>query len=413
MDNITHSLIGYTLAKCSSEKDPAFRNAAIATAIIGNNIPDLDSLFPFFMGYGNLGYLLYHRGFSHSVLFSIPLGLLAGFLGIRLFHVKLSQTRKLYLLGIFSVLLHIASDFTNNYGIHPFSPFLNTWLYGDSIFIVEPLIWLICLPLVYQSTQKNWLKIGVILLDNLLLALVWTRYFTPWPVALFLTVWGVAWAAWSYVSTIRPKGTDSRRALQAAGAVALVVFIFFIGSHQAKHSLHTQFGEATEVSLTPAPSNPFCWSFILTSLENPKTEKAAYVVRLGVLSLLPTWISPVHCHFGSSQDRSSILNPMTERAAGADLFWIGEYRKPWKEFESLYQSSCAFRDFLKFSRVPFWTQENGSWLAGDLRYQRGNSDSGFARIPVSPDQPCGPSHTSWTPPLQPLLKQLFSQGLRN
>src|SRR5687768_1114261 len=46
-------------------------------------------------------------------------------------------------------LLHIAMDFGNNYGVHPFWPLDNRWFYGDSIFIIEPLFWAACAPLAF------------------------------------------------------------------------------------------------------------------------------------------------------------------------------------------------------------------------------------------------------------------------
>ncbi len=50
---------------------------------------------------------------------------------------------------LFTPLLHIAMDFTNNYGVHPFWPVDNRWFYGDSVFIIEPLFWAACAPLAF------------------------------------------------------------------------------------------------------------------------------------------------------------------------------------------------------------------------------------------------------------------------
>ena len=38
-----------------------------------------------------------------------------------------------------AVLSHILLDYTNNYGVHPYWPFDNRWIYGDSVFIVTDL----------------------------------------------------------------------------------------------------------------------------------------------------------------------------------------------------------------------------------------------------------------------------------
>src|SRR5438105_663250 len=76
MDNITHSLIGLALGKACeqrlSEKSipPRFPIALIWAALIGSNLPDIDFLTTPVFGWGRLNYLLQHRGYTHSVIFS-------------------------------------------------------------------------------------------------------------------------------------------------------------------------------------------------------------------------------------------------------------------------------------------------------------------------------------------------------
>src|SRR5207247_4968018 len=41
------------------------------------------------------------------------------------------------------LLLHLAFDSLNNYGVRPFLPFSSRWLYGDLVFIVDPWFWLL------------------------------------------------------------------------------------------------------------------------------------------------------------------------------------------------------------------------------------------------------------------------------
>src|SRR4051812_3839266 len=89
MDNLTHSLIGITLARTlsgsqnSAEKPKAALDprAVLWTSVLGNNLPDFDFIVPPLLGGGKLGYLLHHRGHTHTVLFLPLLGLIAAAVG--------------------------------------------------------------------------------------------------------------------------------------------------------------------------------------------------------------------------------------------------------------------------------------------------------------------------------------------
>jgi inner membrane protein len=48
----------------------------------------------------------------------------------------------LLLLGYVGVLSHVAMDWLNNYGVRLLMPFSSRWFYGDSVFIVDPWLWL-------------------------------------------------------------------------------------------------------------------------------------------------------------------------------------------------------------------------------------------------------------------------------
>ncbi|WP_370466973.1 metal-dependent hydrolase, partial [Salmonella enterica] len=58
--------------------------------------------------------------------------------------VSWADRMQLAAIACLATLLHIALDFTNSYGVHPFWPFDNRWYYGDAVFIVEPLFWAAC-----------------------------------------------------------------------------------------------------------------------------------------------------------------------------------------------------------------------------------------------------------------------------
>ncbi|HXU09913.1 MAG TPA: metal-dependent hydrolase, partial [Blastocatellia bacterium] len=61
MDNLTHTLLGLSIAKAGLERATPL---ATTTLVISSNLPDVDVLGR--LRGGTLGYLEYHRGFTHG-----------------------------------------------------------------------------------------------------------------------------------------------------------------------------------------------------------------------------------------------------------------------------------------------------------------------------------------------------------
>jgi inner membrane protein len=96
----------------------------------------------------------HHRGFTHSFLgLLLVQALVVGLMYLiwRLRGRKVKDPKLpphwglLFLFAYLTGLTHILLDFTNNYGVRPFWPFVEKWYSWDIVFIVEPLllIWLI------------------------------------------------------------------------------------------------------------------------------------------------------------------------------------------------------------------------------------------------------------------------------
>jgi membrane-bound metal-dependent hydrolase YbcI (DUF457 family) len=181
MDNLTHSLIGLVageaMARCTAPDPrglpaPARRNALIAISIIGSNLPDVDLAWSMqFVTGDRMGYLLQHRGHTHTLLGCLALAallLMGTWLWHRYRHRQWSagDLRSLGAMALLAVLLHLGLDALNSYGVHPFWPWDNRWKYGDRLFIVEPLFWLATAPLLLVVVQR-WparLVLGLVLL---------------------------------------------------------------------------------------------------------------------------------------------------------------------------------------------------------------------------------------------------------
>ena len=201
MDNLTHTLIGvlvgetvHTVApsNASGLTESQRRNLFLPVMVVGSNLPDLDFLYSTFSG-NKLDYLLEHRGHSHTVVGAVLTALLllaACELWMRI--AKRTPTRGdrrwLAVAALLGPLLHIAMDGTNSYGVHPFWPVHNGWLYGDAVFIVEPALWIAAAPLTFRlRTVVARVLVALVLFAGIALSVTTGLVPRPFTVALAAT----------------------------------------------------------------------------------------------------------------------------------------------------------------------------------------------------------------------------------
>ena len=147
MDNITHSLVGVALADLAMGRrgTKAQRPLFVGAGIIAANLPDLDLAYSWITP-PPIGYLLHHRGHTHTVVGLVVLALMLGFAYRFLPSVRKmrpSGQLRFWLLIAIALASHLVLDSLNSYGVHPFYPIDNAWYFGDSLFILEPSLWLI------------------------------------------------------------------------------------------------------------------------------------------------------------------------------------------------------------------------------------------------------------------------------
>ncbi|MDQ3996269.1 MAG: metal-dependent hydrolase, partial [Gemmatimonadota bacterium] len=147
MDNVCHTLVGAALAEAGLKHRTAL---GAATLMIGANFPDVDVLaVP--LGHG----VDFRRGWTHGLLALVvlPFVLTAMMLawdrwvagprarraGVE--RARAAVPRELLLLSAVSILTHPALDWMNEYGMRWLMPFSGRWFYGDSLFIVDPWLW--------------------------------------------------------------------------------------------------------------------------------------------------------------------------------------------------------------------------------------------------------------------------------
>jgi len=142
MDNLCHTLVGAALGEAGLKRRTRLGSA---TLMIASNLPDLDVLV-FATGTPAVAF---RRGWTHGVLAQ---ALLPIALAVVMAIVAATRSRSedatpvrlgwLLLFSYVGVLLHVAMDFLNNYGVRLLMPFQPRWFYGDTLFVIDPWLWL-------------------------------------------------------------------------------------------------------------------------------------------------------------------------------------------------------------------------------------------------------------------------------
>jgi inner membrane protein len=379
MDNITHSLIGAALAGATVPRDapPKQRRVFFIAGIVAANLPDLDLLYTRITP-PPLGYLIHHRGHTHTIV-----GLLV-FAALIWLVTRLPQVREAIgtagkrfwaLVGL-ALASHLIADGWNSYGIHPFFPLSNQWIYGDAIFIMEPWFWVLLGVAVVLNTRNRWGRwslAGSLILIPLAAAGIGML---PWAAVAALgvvaTVLRMAW---------RPLDESRRATVALMAAVAFVALsASFSGAVARQIARNDPFAAARTVDLilNPRPGNPLCWDAMRLTREEAGTQLQ---ISRGTVALPP----------GSGT------------CGGAPSFeWTTLIREPIAELRQLASESCVVRAWLQFGRAP--ALEDG--FISDLRF--GNSVRGnFSAMPVDGPAPqCPPNLTNWTPPRRDVLGEV-------
>lgn len=406
MDNLTHTVFGFLLAETAlalreRRKAPVserLRPALWWSSGFANNLPDFDFAYTGISG-EKIGYLLHHRGHTHTLVAALPQGLLilgcvllwARFRRVTLAREDLIALAAVSLLGPF---FHIALDATNIYGVHPLWPFERGWLFGDSVFIVEPLLLFVGLAALFWQTRRLASRVLFACLLVILLLFACVVDLVP----RFVAVGLVAAAAASFAGL--GKISAARRPFVALALWGAVTLGFFVTSQRAKGLVRDAGlgalpgSRVLDVAVTPMPGNPFCyesWSV--------HEARGDYVVLASFVSPLATDVSRCPPRMTSTATLSRVTAP-----APAGVRWVGEFRVKLTEFDALRRRDCRVDALLRFFRVPY-VQEvtSGGRIIGDLRFDR-EPDLGFGEVLLPNERAdCPPYVPSWTPPRSDLF----------
>jgi len=399
MDNLTHSLVGAALAGATLPGGAARsrRRVFLAAGVLAANLPDADLLY---VGITPppLGYLLHHRGHTHTLVGLVAQGLVlaaACRLVPPLWRLVAAASGRMWALLAAALLSHILLDAGNSYGVHLFYPFDARWYYGDAVFILEPWLW------VLLGVPVAWNVAGPVLRAGLLTALAFlpvamTAVGIVRPSALAaLVVSGLALLRWTRRLAARA------RAFAALGVSTALIGLLFGLSAVARGRVAALLapsveGEIVDVVLNPNPADPVCWMAIAVERHE---ASGRYVLHRGTLSLAPAWRAATAC----ASHRFTGGTPSGAREAAV---WDPPLAQSLARLRGLSEEDCWVRAWLQFGRAPALRESR----IYDLRFENGGGN--FTAMSVAPRTPAGcPANvTAWAKPRADLLRPAAVSG---
>ena len=388
--------------------DASLRRIVVTLGLVAAELPDADLVYSGrVVGLGPLGYLLHHRGHTHTVLFAVGAALLMWWLALFFRRRSAGETdvrerqlerMPLLVLCVAGTLSHVLLDYSNSYGVHPFWPIDNRWFYGDWVFIVEPWLWAFAIPPLLFGPRRSWSRALLTFLLIAILVAAWRLGEMTPRLALAVTIGAIAWLA------LQRWIPASRRVFAGVAAWCLIESVFVISSAQAKSTLRKALprGERVDdIVATPGAGNPFCFAVLVVS-----TTDTDYRVRSAMVAPWPAAqrasAPPKHaCRARINRlSLSSLENVQSIQSRSTDaVSWGEEWAAPLAEARALSATRCEFAYALRFMRVPVWRREaNGAVYLSDARF--GVGVSGFSNLAIA-EGPCPYPSSAWIPPWTP------------
>jgi inner membrane protein len=369
VDNITHSLIGATLAELAvpANASSAQRRLFYTAGIIAANLPDADLVYTS-ISPAPIGYLLHHRGHTHTIVGCAALAA-AFWLVVKIIpalrRAVAESPRRFWTLVVVALLSHITADSWNVYGVHPFWPVDNRWYYGDAINIYEPWLFLFLgVGVAWNTKSPRGRLVMTAIVVALPLVLAWLGMMAPGAlVALSLVGIGLGW--------VMRQMPPARRSALASTAVIVFVLAMFgmnrIAYAASLASLPEREGELVDVVLSPRAAVPLCWTTLTIQKHESRDE---YVMRRGQLALF--------------------ANVCGTRTNAATVDWSTTWHESLSRLRGLSRDNCWVRAWLQFGRAPVATATEIS----DIRF----GGAGFTSMPIGGHSGCPRHLTNWTMP---------------
>ena len=340
MDPLTHTLVGANLASTRLRERTRFATAAL---VVGANLPDVDSIL-YYTGHQDLA-LGFRRGWTHGVLALVVLPLLQTALLLVLDRLRPDPQRPanakwLLILSAMAILTHPFLDWLNNYGMRWLMPFRGTWTYGDSVYIMDPWLWVIlgCGWLAPRRPTKINVTV-LIVVAALIVRVVWGR------APEYLLVVGIVIVILFAALLWRPA---SRRLPATALLIATAYIVSRLIVHEATEvRVARELGGVDRLMVSPNPLDPTRWDFV---------AQKGDVYRFGRF----TWRD------GLAIDSTALSVP-----------------KPSREWE-IARRDPSIRGFMTWVRFPWYEVDGNQVLIHDARYAvRRRPGGGFGGVVVT------------------------------
>jgi inner membrane protein len=366
VDNLTHSLVGAALSRAGLDKRTPL---ATATLVVAANAPDLDVFS--YVG-GPYFALSFRRGVTHGVPALVVLPWVVA--GLMLGWDRWVRRRRdpdappaayggLLLIAAIGVLTHPALDWLNIYGMRWWLPFDGRWSYGDSLFIIDPWLWLLLGAAVALGGGRS----RVAAAGWALLAVVasWAIVGTDFVPTGAKVVWGIGLFGSIFAWTLgRPDGAMGRmRLAQALGSLSALYIGAMIVTHRAAaEEVRAQLQGGLqdgdeEVMVSPLPALPLRSDVIVATPAGYLTGIIDWTETPAVSVGLDGALARVFAETGVTVDEAiaAITSARLQREVTRYLVW---------------------------SRFPYWSVRRSSGgydvTVGDARYtERGGGLSGL------------------------------------
>jgi inner membrane protein len=261
MEPLAHTLAGACLAESGLKR---LTPLAASTLIIAANIPDLDGAC--YLHSADLAFSI-RRGITHGVLAMAVLpALLTALMLLVDRRVRLrrspgatpAKAGPLFLLSLVGTLSHPFLDWLNNYGVRLLMPFSGRWFYGDALFVVDPVLWLVLGGAVMLAWTTH--RPGVLTWLMIAAGATALLMFTP-----LVPFWArMAWLAgvtlWLAARLVVPAAWRPRLAVAALAVAAFYIASMIGGSRLAERQVRAmaaaQGWPVSEVAAMPVPADP-------------------------------------------------------------------------------------------------------------------------------------------------------------
>ncbi|MDH3745749.1 MAG: metal-dependent hydrolase [Acidobacteriota bacterium] len=262
MDPLTHTLVGASL---SATRLTNRTRGAAAALVLGANLPDIDVLSYFAGSDMALGF---RRGWTHGlpalavlpILLAVTIRIWAHFSGRT--GQRPVSTRWLVALSYLAIVTHPLLDWLNTYGMRWLAPFRDTWFYGDSLFIVDPWLWLALGSGWLLGRKPTRALVGTVaLVGALLMSLTALAVPTYIPIVIFVFLFLMA-AALYFSSSFSPHRIALRGLTVALVYIAAMLVLHGLTEWRVDDELNDVGLAAQELMVGPRPANPLAWEFV-------------------------------------------------------------------------------------------------------------------------------------------------------